>query len=255
MAEQKKVRIIVERQDGPKEKPYNQEFEIDYRPGLNIVAALMEIQKNPVTVDGKKVPPVTWECNCLEKVCGACMMVINGKARQACCTLVDTLKQPIHLQPARTFPVIRDLLIDRSVMFESLKRIHGWVEVDGTWEVKDAPIQNPYTAQTAYEISHCMTCGCCARGLPERRPAVRLHRTGSDGTGLPLQPPSARKVRRTEAPERPDGEGWHHELWQQPELRRSLPEEHQADDVPRTAQPRRQQAGSEEYLQSLITDH
>ena len=105
MAEQKKVRIIVERQDGPKEKPYNQEFEIDYRPGLNIVAALMEIQKNPVTVDGKKVPPVTWECNCLEKVCGACMMVINGKARQACCTLVDTLKQPIHLQPARTsFP-------------------------------------------------------------------------------------------------------------------------------------------------------
>lgn len=150
MAEQKKVRIIVERQDGPKEKPYNQEFEIDYRPGLNIVAALMEIQKNPVTVDGKKVPPVTWECNCLEKVCGACMMVINGKARQACCTLVDTLKQPIHLQPARTFPVIRDLLIDRSVMFESLKRIHGWVEVDGTWEVKDAPIQNPYTAQTAY---------------------------------------------------------------------------------------------------------
>lgn len=170
MAEQKKVRIIVERQDGPKEKPYNQEFEIDYRPGLNIVAALMEIQKNPVTVDGKKVPPVTWECNCLEKVCGACMMVINGKARQACCTLVDTLKQPIHLQPARTFPVIRDLLIDRSVMFESLKRIHGWVEVDGTWEVKDAPIQNPYTAQTAYEISHCMTCGCCLEACPNVGP-------------------------------------------------------------------------------------
>ena len=56
MAEQKKVRIIVERQDGPDKKPYNQEFEVDYRPGLNIVAALMEIQKNPVTVDARRLP-------------------------------------------------------------------------------------------------------------------------------------------------------------------------------------------------------
>ena len=81
MAEQKKVRFVIERQDGPTEKPYTQEFDVDYRPGLNVVAALMEIQKNPVTVDGKKVAPVVWECNCLEKVCGACMMVINGKAQ------------------------------------------------------------------------------------------------------------------------------------------------------------------------------
>ena len=127
MAENKKtVTFIIERQDGPNEKPYTQEFEVAYRPGLNVVASLMEIQKNPVTKDGKKVAPVVWECNCLEKVCGACMMVINGKARQACCALIDELAQPIHLAPARTFPVIRDLLIDRSVMFESLKRIQFW---------------------------------------------------------------------------------------------------------------------------------
>ena len=110
MAEQKTVTFIIERQDGPGEKPYTQEFEIPYRPGLNVVASLMEIQKNPQTKDGKKVAPVVWECNCLEKVCGACMMVINGRARQACCALIDELEQPIHLAPARTFPVIRDLL-------------------------------------------------------------------------------------------------------------------------------------------------
>jgi succinate dehydrogenase / fumarate reductase iron-sulfur subunit len=171
MAENKKtVTFIIERQDGPKEKPYTQTFEIPYRSGLNVVASLMEIQKNPVTKEGKRVAPVVWECNCLEKVCGACMMVINGKARQACCALIDELEQPIHLAPARTFPVVRDLLIDRSVMFESLKRIQGWVEVDGTWEVKDAPIQDPYTAQTAYEISHCMTCGCCLEACPNVGP-------------------------------------------------------------------------------------
>ena len=160
MAEQKKtVTFIIERQDSPTSAPYTQEFEIPYRPALNVVASLMEIQKNPVTKDGKKVAPVTWECNCLEKGCGACMMVINGKARQ-----------PIHLAPARPFPVIRALLIDRSVMFESLKRVQAWVEVDGTWEVKDAPIQNPYTATTAYEISHCMTCGCCLEACPNVGP-------------------------------------------------------------------------------------
>ena len=171
MAEQKKtVKFIIERQDSPTSNPYTQEFEIPYRPALNVVASLMEIQKNPVTTDGKKVAPVVWECNCLEKVCGACMMVINGRARQACCALIDELEQPIRLQPARTFPVIRDLLIDRSVMFESLKRVQAWVEVDGSWEVKDAPIQNPDTATTAYEISHCMTCGCCLEACPNVGP-------------------------------------------------------------------------------------
>ena len=41
MAEQKKVRFIIERQDGPNESSYTQEFEVDYRTGLNVVAALM----------------------------------------------------------------------------------------------------------------------------------------------------------------------------------------------------------------------
>ena len=59
-----KVKFIIERQDGPDKEPYNQEFEVDYRPGLNVVAALMEIQKNPVTADGKKVAPVVYQRSC-----------------------------------------------------------------------------------------------------------------------------------------------------------------------------------------------
>ena len=42
-----KVRFVIERQDGPNDKPYTQEFDVDYRPGLNVVASLMEIQKTP----------------------------------------------------------------------------------------------------------------------------------------------------------------------------------------------------------------
>lgn len=94
-------------------------------------------------------------------------MVINGKAQQACAALIDHLEQPIRLAPARTFPVIRDLMIDRSVMFESLKKVQAWVKVDGSWQIhNDAPRQNPKTADTAYEISRCMTCGCCMHACP-----------------------------------------------------------------------------------------
>ena len=53
MADTKKtVHLIIERQDSPTGKPYTEEFEIPYRPALNVVAALMDIQKNPVTKDG-----------------------------------------------------------------------------------------------------------------------------------------------------------------------------------------------------------
>ena len=120
MTNKKTVHFIIERQDSPNSAPYTEEFVLPYKPAMNVVSSLMEIQKNPVTKDGKKTTPVVWECNCLEKVCGACMMVINGKAQQACAALIDHLEQPIRLAPARTFPVIRDLYIDRAVMFESL---------------------------------------------------------------------------------------------------------------------------------------
>jgi len=162
----KTIHFIIERQDTPTSKPYIQEFVIPYKPSMNVVSSLMEIQKNPVTKEGQKVAPVVWECNCLEKVCGACMMVINGKAQQACSSLIDHLEQPIRLAPARTFPVVRDLLIDRSVMFENLKKVQGWVAIDASYFVGPAPRQNPYTADTAYEISRCMTCGCCMEACP-----------------------------------------------------------------------------------------
>ena len=48
------------------------------RPSLNLISALMEIQKNPVNRKGEKVTPVAWEAGCLEEVCGSCSMLVNG---------------------------------------------------------------------------------------------------------------------------------------------------------------------------------
>lgn len=119
---EKKIRFIITRQDTPESAPYDEEFEINYRPNLNVISALMEIRRNPVNAKGEKTTPVAWDMNCLEEVCGACSMVINGRPRQSCTALIDKLEQPIRLKPMKTFPVVRDLQVDRSRMFDSLKK-------------------------------------------------------------------------------------------------------------------------------------
>ena len=115
---QKTVKLIIKRQDNSESKPYEESFEIPYKENLNVIACLMEIRRNPVNSKGEKTTPVTWDMNCLEEVCGACSMVINGRARQSCSAIVDQLEQPIRLEPMSTFPVIRDLQVDRSRMFD-----------------------------------------------------------------------------------------------------------------------------------------
>lgn len=136
---EKTIRLIVTRQDGPDSGSYEEEFAIPYRQNLNVISCLMEIRRNPVNVKGEKTTPVTWDMNCLEEVCGACSMVINGKPQQSCTALVDKLEQPIRLEPMRTFPVVRDLVVDRSRMFDSLKKVKAWIPIDGTYDLGPGP--------------------------------------------------------------------------------------------------------------------
>lgn len=162
----KTVKFIVTRQDGPDSKPYKEEFEVPYRPNMNVISALMEIQRNPVNTSGKRTAPISWESNCLEEVCGACSMVINGKPRQACSALIDNLEQPIRVAPMTTFPVVRDLVIDRSRMFNALKKVKAWIPIDGTYDLGPGPRMAESKRQWAYELAKCMTCGVCLEACP-----------------------------------------------------------------------------------------
>lgn len=166
MAEEKLIHLKVRRQEKPGSAPYWEEFKIPYRPNLNVISCLMEIQRNPVNAQGKTVAPIVWDCNCLEEVCGACTMNINGKAHQACSALIDQLPQPVVLAPLTTFPVVRDLVIDRSRMFEHLKQVKAWIEIDGTYDLGPGQRQNPNQQEWMYELSKCMTCGCCMEACP-----------------------------------------------------------------------------------------
>jgi len=162
----KTVRLIIKRQDAPDKPAYSEEFEIPYRPNMNVISALMEIQRNPTKRDGSSTAPVCWESNCLEEVCGACSMVINGKPRQACSALIDKLEQPIRLEPMSTFPVVRDLVINRERMFNALKRVKAWIPIDGTYDLGPGPRMAETKRQWAYELSKCMTCGVCLESCP-----------------------------------------------------------------------------------------
>src|SRR5690349_16111130 len=97
------VRLRVQRQDAPAASPRVEEFDVPWEPYMNVLSALMAVHRNPVTVSGQKTTPVVWESNCLEEVCGACTMLVNGRVRQGCSALVDKIQSeqpgPITLAP------------------------------------------------------------------------------------------------------------------------------------------------------------
>src|SRR5699024_9074880 len=157
MADQKFVTFIITRQEEPGSTSYKETFNVPYRRNMNVISALMEIQKNPVNAEGQRTTAVQWEMNCLEEVCGACSMVINGKAMQSCAALVDKLEQPIHLEPMDTFPIVRDLIVDRTQMFDALKQVKAWIPIDGTYDLGPGPRMPEKKRQWAYELSKCMT--------------------------------------------------------------------------------------------------
>lgn len=163
----KSIILKIKRQNDPRSPAVWEEFEIPYKPNMNVISVLMEIALSPVTRDGKATTPITYDSNCLEEICGSCAMLINGRTRMACSALVDQLEQPIELQPFSKFPVLRDLAVDRSVLFENLKVVKAWVPVDGTYDLGAGPRMLPEEQEAAYPLSRCISCCCCMEACPQ----------------------------------------------------------------------------------------
>ncbi len=149
---------------------YWEEFELKRSPSMNIIAALMEIQRKPINRKGKRVAPVVWESGCLEEVCGSCSMLINSRPRQACAAIINRIIEEsgsnvINLAPFTKFPLVRDLIVDRSIMFERLKQVNAWVDVQEN--EGSGPNITQTTQEVMYSLSKCMTCGCCLEACPQ----------------------------------------------------------------------------------------
>lgn len=167
-----KIRFKIQRREREAAAAYFETFELLYRRNLNVISALMEIRKDPVTVEGKATTPPVWDMSCLEQVCGICTMIIDGRVRQSCSALIDDLllasgSDTVTLAPMSKFPNVRDLKVDRAKMFDHLKQVNAWIELDGSYDLGPGPQISNEVAQERYTYSRCMTCGCCLEACPQ----------------------------------------------------------------------------------------
>lgn len=101
--------------------------------------------------------PVIWEHSCLQKKCGACAMIINDIPRLACDTRLSELKgDVVTVEPLRKFPVIEDLMTDRTSIMNKQLEIAAWR--------KDPAAEGG--ENTAFESSMCLQCGLCLEVCP-----------------------------------------------------------------------------------------
>jgi succinate dehydrogenase / fumarate reductase iron-sulfur subunit len=165
------IRFRIKRQDGPGKPSRWEEFDVPVEPGANVISCLQWIAANPVTIEGRMVAPVVWDACCLEEVCGACSMLINGTVRQSCSCLLDEYApnhgDVITLEPMTKFPIVRDLFVDRERLFHNLKRVRAWVPIDGTYDLGAGPRSTPELQEMRYTLSECMSCGCCLEACPQ----------------------------------------------------------------------------------------
>ena len=69
---------------------------------------------------------------------------------------------------------VRDLVVDRSSMFESLKKIQGWIPLDEFHSNEFGPKIPPAKQEAMYTESTCMTCGCCLEACPQINPQSKF---------------------------------------------------------------------------------
>ena len=155
------IEISVLRRKNAEAAPCWQTF--CYEPGgasETVATALQSLNDREELLDkeGRKAEPIIWEHSCLQKKCGACAMVINGRPALACDSFLSSLKSPIRVEPLRKFPVVADLLVDRSVMFRNLRKIQTWLDQEADPSEKKN--------EAAHEASRCIQCGCCLEVCP-----------------------------------------------------------------------------------------
>ncbi|MCQ2771569.1 MAG: 2Fe-2S iron-sulfur cluster-binding protein [Clostridia bacterium] len=153
--------VRIKRQAGPNFDPIWQTFEIDCDPNTAIASVINKLnaRDNLVDVDGNKASLIKWECGCSQKLCGACAMVINGKPALACSTYIkDFNTSEITIAPLSKFPVVEDLIVDRSIIQENLKEAKAYIDEYASTKPKDY-------AQL-YSVSKCLKCGLCLEVCP-----------------------------------------------------------------------------------------
>ncbi|MDG1350736.1 MAG: succinate dehydrogenase/fumarate reductase iron-sulfur subunit [Crocinitomicaceae bacterium] len=128
-------------------------------------------QLNEQLIQDKK-SPVAFDHDCREGICGSCSLFINGRAHgpqthnTTCQLHMRSLKDgdKIYIEPWRSkaFPIIKDLIVDRSA-FDRIQQSGGFVSVNTSGNTMDAnaiPVPKA-DADSAFEAAACIGCGAC----------------------------------------------------------------------------------------------
>ena len=155
------VTFDILRRRSAAEKPFIQTVTIDGGRCATVAEALDLINAEELADD-----PIQWERSCKQKKCGACAMLINGRPRLACDTkLSEFRKRRIELAPLKKFPVVRDLIVDRKVIFDDLQKLGAWLDENAEADISGI----------SYEASRCLQCGCCLEVCPNFYPAGNFY--------------------------------------------------------------------------------
>ncbi len=169
-----RVRFRIWRQSGPKDaKAGFQEYPLEADEHMSLLEALDLLNAELIR---KGETPVAFEHDCREGICGACSLVVNGVPhgpRSATTTCQIHMREfsegeTIVLEPwrARPFPVIKDLVVDRSA-FDRIMSAGGYVSVraGAAPDANAIPIGQP-TAERAFDFAACIGCGACVAACP-----------------------------------------------------------------------------------------
>lgn len=160
--------LRIKRQENPFSKAYFEEYKVACDDNMTIALALLSLTEEQRIKKDEAHPfrPVAFDHSCHQKRCGACAMVINGRPALACDTRLSSFSEDvIKVEPLKKFPVILDLLCDRSAIFERLKDLNVWIEGDSGLQGEEI----------SYEATRCIKCGLCLEICPN------FYREGSFG--------------------------------------------------------------------------
>lgn len=165
---------------------------VDVDPDMSFLE-MIDVVNEQLIIEKKE--PIAFEHDCREGICGACSMVINGRPHgpqhgtTTCQLHMRHFKDgdTVVIEPFRSkaFPIIRDLVVDRS-SFDRIIQAGGYISVK-TGQAQDAnsiPIEKGL-ADKAFESASCIGCGACVAACPN---ASAMLFTSAKVTHLSLLP-------------------------------------------------------------------
>lgn len=165
-----KLTLKIWRQKGPNDKGQMVTYPVDHIDGDMSFLEMLDVLNDQLIESGDE--PIAFDHDCREGICGMCSLYINGEAHgpdrgvTTCQLHMRKFKDgdTIYIEPwrAKAFPVIKDLVVDRS-SFDRIMASGGFVSVNTSGNTVDAnaiPVPKA-DADDAFEAATCIGCGAC----------------------------------------------------------------------------------------------